>query len=634
MVTNSGSQSGGGYPGSSQVALSGGYSPSSFRPFPAKVPMFLQKLYTILEDPTTDQCIVWADDGCSFYVYDQEAFAQQHLPQWFKHNKFASFVRQLNMYGFHKIPHLQQGLISDADAVQFMHPYFQRGREDQLAYIERKKQAKDLPQDVELTSPPPSESSGSTPATAFDPAAIVDAINSIRRTQTQITQELNELRQTDRIIWDEATRSHQRYEQQQETIGRIVKFLASLLNQIGANSGDGMNLGDRGASSSQSSAPSSSRYMIEDRTTQPRYRVSVVEVEDEDTSARKSSQKPIVQEPSSGQDASAHRPYHRPIVHESPSGSTPADFSSPVSPDGQQNLSSMLNTALTSISSHQDWTSVLSAFPEFLTPSKLVYSPSSIMDGLLPLEESTSTTPQFGNSASMPAPVPTVAATSSPRSFLTGSSVPSFSSVMSATSPFSVSSASTTSYASSPPSMPPFAPVPPTFGPGAQSSSLAGAVSPPPAPPAPPPAPPNGSRATQTFSQIGGIQASVQYVGNEIDKLSSLLGLQGLASEGSGMGSLELPMAAAGLSLRNVPPVFQQANTVGAGAPPASANMMGPSGSGASATPARPQPPRTVQNNLRQGAPFNLTQPPPPKKRKSDVAEDVPAPRKRKATLG
>jgi hypothetical protein len=55
-------------------------------------------------------------------------------------SNFSSFVRQLNMYGFHKVnktPRGQRGA-QDNQAWEFNHPLFQRGRPDLLDKIRRK----------------------------------------------------------------------------------------------------------------------------------------------------------------------------------------------------------------------------------------------------------------------------------------------------------------------------------------------------------------------------------------------------------------------------------------------------------------------------------------------------------------
>ncbi|CAO3596952.1 unnamed protein product [Absidia cylindrospora] len=43
------------------------------------------------------------NDGQRFCIYDIPSFSKVVLPQHFKHNNWPSFVRQLNMYGFHKM---------------------------------------------------------------------------------------------------------------------------------------------------------------------------------------------------------------------------------------------------------------------------------------------------------------------------------------------------------------------------------------------------------------------------------------------------------------------------------------------------------------------------------------------------
>ncbi|CEG78639.1 Putative Heat shock transcription factor, other eukaryote [Rhizopus microsporus] len=61
------------------------------------VPAFLNKLYNMVSDASTDSLIRWSTDGNSFIVERHEEFAKKVLPRFYKHNTFASFVRQLNM---------------------------------------------------------------------------------------------------------------------------------------------------------------------------------------------------------------------------------------------------------------------------------------------------------------------------------------------------------------------------------------------------------------------------------------------------------------------------------------------------------------------------------------------------------
>ncbi|KAF9274879.1 hypothetical protein BGZ68_000281 [Mortierella alpina] len=65
--------------------------------------MFVDKLFKMVEDPTIQHLISWAKEGDMFYVYNCIKLSDTILPKFFKHNNWQSFVRQLNMYGFHKI---------------------------------------------------------------------------------------------------------------------------------------------------------------------------------------------------------------------------------------------------------------------------------------------------------------------------------------------------------------------------------------------------------------------------------------------------------------------------------------------------------------------------------------------------
>lgn len=170
----------------------------------------------------------------SYTVLDHERFAREVLGRWFKHQNFASFVRQLNMYGFHKIPHLQQGVLkteNEAEFWNFEHPNFHRGKPDLLCLIQRKKQAgQGDEQQVEMNnaarvgSPVGNLSAGQI----LDINSIVSGITAIKRHQTAISTDLNDLKTSNQHLWQEAMAGRERHKKHQDTINRILKFLAGV----------------------------------------------------------------------------------------------------------------------------------------------------------------------------------------------------------------------------------------------------------------------------------------------------------------------------------------------------------------------------------------------------------------------
>jgi len=96
------------------------------------VPGFIQKTYDIfMNDEYNNDYCCWNNDGTSIIVKDQSHFTKSVLPRYFKHSNFQSFVRQLNMYDFHKV-------MQDPSNGEFKHQFFKRGRDDLLINIKRK----------------------------------------------------------------------------------------------------------------------------------------------------------------------------------------------------------------------------------------------------------------------------------------------------------------------------------------------------------------------------------------------------------------------------------------------------------------------------------------------------------------
>ena len=64
---------------------------------------FLLKLYEILSKDEYSKIIHWSQNGSYIIITNIDALSKKILPIYFNHQNYSSFVRQLNMYNFHKI---------------------------------------------------------------------------------------------------------------------------------------------------------------------------------------------------------------------------------------------------------------------------------------------------------------------------------------------------------------------------------------------------------------------------------------------------------------------------------------------------------------------------------------------------
>lgn len=102
---------------------------------------FVRKLYQMLLDEKYVDVVRWTPSGTSFVVLNTNEFTKKILPIHFKHSNFASFVRQLNKYDFHKVKiptEEKQTYQYGDDAWEFQHPDFKRDDMDALENIRRK----------------------------------------------------------------------------------------------------------------------------------------------------------------------------------------------------------------------------------------------------------------------------------------------------------------------------------------------------------------------------------------------------------------------------------------------------------------------------------------------------------------
>lgn len=184
---------------------------------PKTRPAFVMKIWSMVNDPENHEYIRWNEDGQTFQVFHREEFMKSILPKYFKHNNFASFVRQLNMYGWHKVQDVTSGSMAkdeknQEEVWQFKNPSFIRGREDLLDNIVRNRtggleEAQD--QNVNFL-------------------LILSELDQIRMNQIAIIEDMRRIRKDNQTLWNENYATRERHQKQTQTLDKIMKFLAAV----------------------------------------------------------------------------------------------------------------------------------------------------------------------------------------------------------------------------------------------------------------------------------------------------------------------------------------------------------------------------------------------------------------------
>ena len=71
---------------------------------------FLTKLYDILNSANYRNIISWDEEGKKLLIFDSMKLSNEVLPKFYKHRNYSSFIRQLNLYGFHKTKGINENI--------------------------------------------------------------------------------------------------------------------------------------------------------------------------------------------------------------------------------------------------------------------------------------------------------------------------------------------------------------------------------------------------------------------------------------------------------------------------------------------------------------------------------------------
>ncbi|KEY66963.1 hypothetical protein S7711_05083 [Stachybotrys chartarum IBT 7711] len=239
------------------------------------IPPFVQKLSSFLEEGKNEDLIRWSSKGDSFIVLDEDEFAKTLIPELFKHNKYASFVRQLNMYGFHKRVGLSDNSMRASERKnkspsEYSNPFFRRGHPNLLWLINKpssgnksKKGSKSADGDVDSEeevgveeplnttttaanvptgrSLPPAESQ---PLQKKEMAVIREDIKTLRDQQKYILGAITQLQRNNNNLYNQAVMFQNQHERHQNSINAILTFLANVFRKTLEDQGNGQSVSD------------------------------------------------------------------------------------------------------------------------------------------------------------------------------------------------------------------------------------------------------------------------------------------------------------------------------------------------------------------------------------------------------
>lgn len=187
----------------------------SISEFGVNVPAFLAKLWKMVDDPSTNDLILWSPSGTSFLIRDQTRFCKELLPMYYKHNNLASFIRQLNMYGFHKVVSVDAGSTNlDHDENEFHHPCFIKDRPYMLEHIKRK-----------ITG---NKIEGGNGKTEVVNKVLLD-VRQMRSRQETMDSRLSQMKLENEALWRELSMLRQKHMKQQQIVNKLIQFLVSLV---------------------------------------------------------------------------------------------------------------------------------------------------------------------------------------------------------------------------------------------------------------------------------------------------------------------------------------------------------------------------------------------------------------------
>lgn len=178
------------------------------------VPAFLRKLWKIVNDSSIDDVVCWSSEGDSFIIKNPAEFCYNLLPIYYKHNNMSSFIRQLNMYGFHKLANENA---CDKDEIRFFHPFFLQNESRLLQQIKRK-------------IGPTKTEERKVPIDQI--GRVLSDVKQLRGRQENVDTQLATIKQENAALWRELALLRQKHMKQQQIVNKVRYYINNFCAEL------------------------------------------------------------------------------------------------------------------------------------------------------------------------------------------------------------------------------------------------------------------------------------------------------------------------------------------------------------------------------------------------------------------
>ncbi|KII63441.1 Heat shock factor protein [Thelohanellus kitauei] len=172
------------------------------------IPPFVRKLWCILNEKIYEPIIRWSSDGNSVIILDMDGFQNIVRPQICKSPHFSSYIRQLNLHGFHKRNTFSEKGIPQ-ECFEFYSPYFKRDKPHLLKFMRRNQKSESIKSDIESVQ------------SQVD--YLAEKVEHVIITNSEISKKHLDLR-------NEISSIRERQDKQNELMSRMVAFIFNALN--------------------------------------------------------------------------------------------------------------------------------------------------------------------------------------------------------------------------------------------------------------------------------------------------------------------------------------------------------------------------------------------------------------------